>query len=27
MWEWFWSSKKRAQEKAAENAYLKLIKK
>lgn len=27
MWEWTWSSKKRAQEKAAENAYLELIKK
>ncbi len=27
MWEWIWSSKKKAQEKAAENAYLDLIKK
>lgn len=27
MWIWLWSSKKKAQEKAAENAYLELIKK
>lgn len=27
MWTWIWSSKKKAQEKAAENAYLDLIKK
>lgn len=27
MWTWLWSSKKKAQEKAAENAYLELIKK